>query len=127
MATFLPQSRATMEPEISRSRNLAGGGVVLPPPTPALFRDRSRMTRMTFPRHLTLAACGLALVPAAAMASQQGLQVMKKWQQADKCAAQAHTAFPDYNPQSNAKRDAALEECLDRQDLPPREDLARPR
>jgi hypothetical protein len=85
------------------------------------------MSATTLLGRLALAACGLALLPSAAMASAQGLQVMRKWQQADKCAAQAHAAFPDYNPQANAKRDAMLEDCLNRQDLPPRQDLARPR
>lgn len=64
-----------------------------------------------------------ALGPATASASQQGIVVTKKWAVMDKCAHQAQLAFPDYTPDSNAKRDAALRACLEGQNLPPREDL----
>ena len=69
-----------------------------------------------------LAAALLALVPAGALASAQGVVLMKKWQMADKCAAQAHAAFPDYTPQANAQRDARMQQCLNSQNLPTREE-----
>jgi len=62
----------------------------------------------------------LALAPAAAHASQQGANAMKKWKAMDACAIQAQAAFPDLTPESNAKRDARLKECLAGQNLPPR-------
>ena len=85
------------------------------------------MNRTKCMRRLGLAAAIIALAPATAMATAQGIQVMKKWQLMDKCTEQAHTAFPDYNPQSTAQRDAKMQECLSGQNLPPREDQARPR
>lgn len=81
------------------------------------------MNRMRGMRRLTLAAGILALAPASAMASAQGIVVMKKWQLSDKCAKTAFAEFPDYNPQSNAKREARLRQCLDSQNLPPRDGL----
>ena len=39
----------------------------------------------------------------------------------DNCAEQAQTAYPDFSAESNAKRDAKLKECLEGQNLPPRE------
>lgn len=63
----------------------------------------------------------LLLLPAAALASQQGVVVVQKWKMSDKCAQQAQAAFPDFTPEANAKRDAKLKECLAGQNLPPRE------
>lgn len=63
----------------------------------------------------------LALLPAAALASQQGVVVVQKWKLSDKCAQQAQAAFPDFTPEANAKREAKLKECLAGQNLPPRE------
>ncbi len=65
----------------------------------------------------------LALAPAAAVATQQGILVIKNWKAMDKCAAQAQAAFPDFTAESNAKRDAKLKECLAQQNLPPRAPL----
>jgi len=67
------------------------------------------------------ALLALLLIPAAASASQQGVVVVQKWKMADKCTAQAQAAFPDYTPEANAKREAKLKECLNGQNLPPRE------
>ena len=53
-------------------------------------------------------------------ASQQGVQVIKNWKSSDKCAQQAQAAFPDFTPESNAKRDAKLKQCLEGQRLAPR-------
>ena len=44
----------------------------------------------------------------------------------DTCAKQAQTAYPDFSAESNAKRDAKLKECLNANDLPPREPLGQP-
>jgi len=66
----------------------------------------------------------LLLAPGAARASQQGVVATKKWKTMDVCAKQAQTAFPDYSADSQAKRDAKLKECLQGNNLPPREPLA---
>jgi hypothetical protein len=59
-------------------------------------------------------------------ATQQGTGAILKWKTMDKCAKQAQTAFPDFTVDSNAKRDAALQNCLNANNLPPREPLAPP-
>jgi hypothetical protein len=69
-------------------------------------------------------ALPLALAPAASLASQQGVVVMKNWKTMDLCAKEAQTAFPDFTAESHAKRDAKLKECLAGKNLPPREPLA---
>lgn len=66
----------------------------------------------------------LALVPAGASASQQGLVVTKNWSEMDKCAQQAQAAFPDFTADAYAKRDAKEKECLAAKNLAPREPLA---
>lgn len=58
---------------------------------------------------------------AAAQASQPGTQTLKNWKAADLCAKKAQQAFPDYTAEANAKRDAALKQCLEGQNLPPRQ------
>jgi hypothetical protein len=68
----------------------------------------------------------LALSIGAAQATQQGTGAILKWKTMDKCARQAQMAFPDFSPDSNAKRDAALKNCLNANNLPPREPLAPP-
>ena len=68
----------------------------------------------------------LALSVGAAQATQQGTVAVAKWKTMDRCARQAQTAFPDFTPDSNAKRDAALKNCLNANNLPPREPLAQP-
>jgi hypothetical protein len=76
-------------------------------------------------RHLVVAAFVVALaMPITAMAfTQQGQQMMNNWKGADRCNAAARKAFPDYTAESNAKRDAALKQCLSGQILPPHSDL----
>jgi hypothetical protein len=44
----------------------------------------------------------------------------------DACARQAQTAYPDFNADSNTKRDAKLNECLRVNGLPPRGPSAQP-
>lgn len=55
--------------------------------------------------------------------SRNGGSMMHNWATSDKCAAQALKAFPDFTAESNAKRDAAMKNCLASQNLPPRESL----
>jgi hypothetical protein len=64
----------------------------------------------------------LAAGPACANSSQ-GVTVMQKWKGSDTCARQAQTAFPDFTPDANAKREARMKACLEGQGLPPRDSL----
>jgi hypothetical protein len=73
---------------------------------------------------LAVLSVALLLVPATAEATQQGQIVLNLWKAADKCAKQAQLAFPDYNAESNAKRDAKLKECLNASNLAPRQPLS---
>ena len=66
----------------------------------------------------------LALAPATAGATQQGIVAMKNWKTMDNCAKEAQTAFPDFTADSNAKRAAKEKDCLERKNLPPREPSA---
>ncbi|MBV9686779.1 MAG: hypothetical protein JO096_06175 [Alphaproteobacteria bacterium] len=68
----------------------------------------------------------LLLSPAGAWATQQGQTTLRNFKTMDVCARQAQTAYPDFNADSNAKRDAKLKECLRVYGLPPREPLAQP-
>jgi hypothetical protein len=79
------------------------------------------MYRITF-----LSAAALILLIAGAEATQQGQTAIALWKLMDVCARQAQTAYPDYNPESNAKRDAKLKACLNANNLPPREPMAQP-
>ena len=65
----------------------------------------------------------LTLLPPVASASQQGVVVMRNWKTMDECAKQAQTAFPDFTADSNAKREAKLQECLQSKNMPPRAPL----
>ena len=71
-------------------------------------------------------AAVLVLLAGTAQASQQGQGVVNSWKAADKCAKQAQAAYPDYNAEANAKRDAKLKECLNAGNLAPREPLSPP-
>lgn len=74
-----------------------------------------------------LLAAAIALAPAAAeAATQQGNAAVVKWKTMDQCAKQAQAAFPDFAPDSNAKREATLRNCLNANNLPPREPMAPP-
>jgi hypothetical protein len=42
------------------------------------------------------------------------------WKNNDNCARQAFKQFPDYTPESNAKRDHAFQQCLAATNTPPR-------
>lgn len=66
----------------------------------------------------------LMLVSGSAMASQQGIVVMKNWKIMDQCEKEAQAAFPDFTANSNAKREAKEKECLEGKNMPPRQPLA---
>jgi len=70
---------------------------------------------------LAMALLILALVPGAALASQQGMTVTKNWRAMDQCARDAQAAFPDFTEEANAKRAAKEKECLEGKNLPPRQ------
>ena len=59
-------------------------------------------------------------------ASQKGQAAVGYWKAADKCAKQAQAAYPDYSAEANAKRDAALKNCLNGSNLAPRQLLSQP-
>jgi hypothetical protein len=59
-------------------------------------------------------------------ATGQGTVAIAHWKTMDICAKQAQAAFPDFTPDSNAKREAKLEDCLRANNLPPRAPLAPP-
>ena len=65
----------------------------------------------------------LAMPVTARAFTRNGNSMMHNWATSDKCAAQAQKAFPDFTAESNAKRDAAMKDCLATQNLPPRESL----
>jgi len=79
-------------------------------------------------RHIAFIALLFALsMPVTATAnSRSGNMIMNGWKASDRCAAAAQKAFPDFNAESNAKRDAMLKNCLASQNLPPRQSLDKP-
>ena len=79
------------------------------------------MNRLVF----TLAAA-IAVGCGGAQATQQGQQATRNWKQMDNCARQAQAAFPNFDADSNAKRDAKLKACLNAGTLPPREPFPSP-
>lgn len=66
-------------------------------------------------------ATALALLCGAAEATSQGTSAIQRWHSMDDCAKQAQAAFPDFSADSNAKREAKLEDCLNARNLPPRQ------
>jgi hypothetical protein len=67
----------------------------------------------------------LALPVTTRAASLNGTTEMHRWAATDRCAAAVHKAYPDFTPESDAKRDAAMKSCLASQNLPPRGDIER--
>jgi hypothetical protein len=64
----------------------------------------------------------MAFVPGIAeAATAQGTTAIQRWKGMDNCARQAQAAFPDFSPDSNAKREAKLDQCLRANNLPPRQ------
>jgi hypothetical protein len=109
-----------MEPQIDKPRNLAAAAMrytaaelfsAIVPGTP--------MYRLA----VILVLAALA-APALAAETQQGAIVMRKWAQMDQCAKKAQEAFPDFTPESNAKRETTLRTCLQNQNLPLRVPLS---
>ena len=71
-----------------------------------------------------LAALVVWAIPGSATAASiNGTKMMQAWSASDRCAASAQKQFPDYTPESNAKRDNAMKQCLADGYLPPRQDL----
>jgi hypothetical protein len=68
----------------------------------------------------------LGLSAGTAEATSQGMGAIARWKTMDTCAKQAQAAFPDFTPDANAKREAKLKDCLNANNLPPREPLAPP-
>lgn len=66
----------------------------------------------------------LILMAGSAQATGQGTMALQKWKTMDVCAKQAQSAFPDFSPEANAKREAKLKDCLNFNNLPPREPAA---
>ena len=65
-------------------------------------------------------AAAFALASGTAGATGQGEAAIRKWKTMDNCASQAQRQFPDFTADSNAKRQAALQNCLNTNNLPPR-------
>ncbi len=76
-----------------------------------------------------LRLCLLALLFSAgtAAATQLGVNAINNWKTADLCAAQAQKAHPDFTAVENAKREEALNRCLESHNLPPRTSSPPPR
>lgn len=72
-------------------------------------------------------AAALALWAMCAHAgTRQGQQAIKNWKQMDSCAKEAQTAYPNFDADSNVRRDAKLKACLNLHQLPPREPFSAP-
>jgi hypothetical protein len=71
-------------------------------------------------------AIAIALSAGTAGATGQGMATIARWKTMDTCAKQAQAAFPDFTADANAKREAKLKDCLNANNLPPREPLAPP-
>ncbi|HUK00338.1 MAG TPA: hypothetical protein VLV85_18950 [Stellaceae bacterium] len=57
-------------------------------------------------------------LPTPASADQNWKTSSAVWRAMDKCNDTAHKAYPDYTPESNAKREAARKKCLRGGNLP---------
>jgi len=77
-------------------------------------------------RSVILGVMALALSAGAAEATQQGVAALGKWKVMDVCAKKAQAAYPDFTAESNAKRDAQLNACLNANNLPPRQPQSQP-
>jgi hypothetical protein len=61
----------------------------------------------------------LLWLPGAAVADWQWKTNSAIWRLRDACTMQAQKAYPDYTPESNAKREKARDACLRANNLPP--------
>jgi hypothetical protein len=78
--------------------------------------DRLAMTRL----RLAVLLVGIlaALAPAASRASERSQLSNSKWHASDQCTREAFRRFPDYNADSNSKRETFRRQCLRAQNLP---------
>lgn len=73
---------------------------------------------------IVIALIGMSIASRTATANSLNGDTMRRlWSASDRCAAAAQKQFPDYTPESNAKRDNAMKQCLASSNLPPRGDL----
>jgi len=77
-------------------------------------------------RFVLSVAAALILSATYAQATQQGQQALRNWKLMDNCAKQAQMAYPNFDADSNAKRDAKLKGCLNVYQVPPREPFSQP-
>jgi hypothetical protein len=73
-----------------------------------------------FPRLRLAALLFFAGTAAAAANTQLGTQAMRNWKVGDDCAAEAQKEHPNFTAAENAKRDEALNRCLESHNLPAR-------
>jgi hypothetical protein len=111
-----------MEPQIAGKRNCRQAGAICIMIAALVIPQGCGMSLYRVCRAAALASfAATATWPDLACAfTQQGQQMMRNWVQADHCTAQAHKQFPDNSPQSLAKRDQALQQCLANSVLAPR-------
>ena len=67
-----------------------------------------------------------ALGPSPALADAQQTQSFSVWKQMQECAKASTKQFPDHTAESNAKREAARQECLRAHRLPVTQPVAPP-
>jgi hypothetical protein len=67
---------------------------------------------------LLIAAAGALLLPDPAKADQNWKSSSAVWKAMDNCTRAAQKAYPDYTPESNAKREASRQACLRSANLP---------
>ncbi len=75
---------------------------------------------------ISVAATALVFMTCSAHATGQGNGVIQRWKSEDRCTKEAQTAFPDFAPGANARREAKLRDCLNFNNLPPREPVSPP-
>jgi hypothetical protein len=68
-----------------------------------------------------LFATALMLIAGPAAATQQAIWAEARWKAMDTCTKQAQATFPDFTAAAAAKRDALLNQCLELNNLPPRQ------
>jgi hypothetical protein len=68
-----------------------------------------------------LLAAAMMLIAGPAAAGQQALWAQARWHAMDICTKQAQAAFPDFTAEAAAKRDAQMNQCLELNNLPPRQ------
>jgi hypothetical protein len=76
----------------------------------------------------TLAATVLIslCLASAALAAPPTDQATRRWKQADDCVTDATKQVPDHNAEALRKRDALVDACFKKHNLPPRSGLSAP-